>query len=62
MPALPEAEAARGVTAVAASTAEPIAAERRNSLLVLNSYFSDPSGTLHDIRTKSAKHGRLIAK
>jgi hypothetical protein len=43
MPALPEAEAARGETAVAASAAEPIAAERRNSLLVLNSDFSDPS-------------------
>jgi hypothetical protein len=59
---LPEAEAARGVTAVAASTAEPIAAERRNSLLVLNSYFSDPSRHIARYSYETAKHGRLIAK
>jgi hypothetical protein len=43
MPALPEAEAALGETAVAASAAEPMAAVRKNSLLVLNSYSSNPS-------------------
>jgi hypothetical protein len=43
MPALPEAEAALGETAVAASAAEPIAAVRKKSLLVLNSYSSNPS-------------------
>jgi hypothetical protein len=62
MPALPEAEAALGETAVAASAAEPITAVRKKSLLVLNSHSSNPSRALHDIRTKAAKHGRLIAK
>jgi hypothetical protein len=42
MPALPEAEATLGETAVAASAAEPIAAVRKKSLLVLNSYSSNP--------------------
>jgi hypothetical protein len=39
MRALPEAEAALGETAVAASAAELMAAVRKKSLLVLNSYF-----------------------
>jgi hypothetical protein len=43
MPALPEAEAALGETAVAASAAELMAAVRKKSLLVLNSYSSNPS-------------------
>jgi hypothetical protein len=43
IPALPEAEAALGETAVAASAAELTAAVRKNSLLVLNSYSSNPS-------------------
>jgi hypothetical protein len=62
MPALPEAEAALGETAVAASAAELMAAVRKNSLLVLNSYSSNPCGALHDIPTKPAKPGRPIAK
>jgi hypothetical protein len=40
---MPEAEAALGKTAVAASPAELIAAVRKKSLLVLNSYSSNPS-------------------
>jgi hypothetical protein len=43
MRALPEAEAALGETAVAASAAELTAAVRKKSLLVLNSYSSNPS-------------------
>jgi hypothetical protein len=43
MPALPDAEAALGRNAVAATAAELIAAVLKNSLLVLIRLFSNPS-------------------
>jgi hypothetical protein len=59
---LPDAEAAVGETAVAASAAELMAAVRKKSLLVLNSISSNHSQRVRRYSyEKPAKHGRLIS-